>query len=78
MLWHLFVLPPSIHTDAPSGHWAPEGVLGTVLDTRDTPSKQSRGGPALLGLTAWYPPLQLPDEGGPAPGHSRGRPRDTS
>ena len=58
-------------------YWCSLRALGTVLGTRDTPSKQSRGGPALLGLTAWYPPLQLPDEGGPAAGHSRGRPRDT-
>lgn len=35
------------------------GARGTVLGTRDTASKQGREDLALLGLTAWYPPLQL-------------------
>lgn len=66
LLWHLLVQSPNINIDAPFH------VPGTVLGTSDTPSEQDREGSSLVGLTAWYLPLQLPEEGGPSGGHSGG------
>lgn len=51
--WHLFVLPPGIHTDAPLVQWA-------VLGARDTPGKQSRERPSSTGTHSLVPTFCSP------------------